>query len=177
MKPVISQQYRDIAADVANVAKQGASAGGRTVVASEMSAYLEVLKADGKFTAADKKAALKDFENARLDREARIMLYQETGAMPVDPVRPPIVALYAVAINDAIRNNTDLTSLRALAHGTELVLDDFGGASNRSRARPMATMTASGLSAGGAAGVDNNHLSDVRAALAALKTHIASLGG
>ncbi|MBK6685144.1 MAG: hypothetical protein IPG45_11810 [Deltaproteobacteria bacterium] len=173
----VTSQLREVAANVAAIAQNPKSQGGRTVVGDEMAAYIAVLKADGKFTVADKKAALSTFDGVRLDRDAQIMLYQETGVLPGEPTQPPIVALYAVAINDAIRNNGDVNALRALARGTELVLDGFGGASGRARVRPMATMTASGVSPAGAAGVDNAHVAEVRAALDALKARIAELQG
>jgi hypothetical protein len=160
-------------------AKRVGSDGDRQVTLQEMNTGIGILETNGPVAESFEKmnALIRKFGKADLAPEARARFYEVVGIAPPDPVLPPIVALYSVTINDAVRDAGpgDLNRLRALRVLAEVALEPHGGTSGRRRGMTVETMS---LATASLAGVEAEHQPNkVRAAVKNLDAKIAELAG
>lgn len=173
----MSQRFRAIGAQLIDLATKKNSDSGENISAGEIDAIISTLDADETGITTNDIKLLKSLRDVPMDADARTKLYQVAGVLPApeDPTLPPIVALYAAFINDAIRNETDVARLKAIASGAEVALQPFGGTSPTTR--PFGIATTTGASPAAAANVPNGmaHIRECQTAFAALQTRIAEL--
>ncbi len=158
---------------IAKYAQRADSPSGESVSVAEMNLFVDALKLDG-VSSADKAKALGLFGsgNIKLDAGALRVLYKELGITPVNPIDPPIVALYGVAINTALQQaqdaiasggQPDMPRLQALLAVAESANADFPA---RSFAASPAVMAARPQ------GVAPQQIGDMRTATAALRAFV-----
>lgn len=166
---------------VNGLARTPESRSGIKVSKAEMQTAIGILETNGSIHEkspvgfAKLRAFIGGMRGAELTEGARNLFQKITGITPPDPSVPPIVALYSVAIDDAIRSG-DLNKMRALKAYTEVALEPFGGTS-RTGARAMG-LEAMSLANASIAGVESQHKpNQVRSALKRLDAAIAAAGG
>jgi hypothetical protein len=121
------------------------------------------------------RAFIRGLRGAQMTDGARNLFQRITGITPPDPDRPPIVALYSVTIDDAIRSG-DLNRMRAIKAYAEVAIEPFGGGTRAgARALGLEAMSAANATI---AGVEDQHKPrQVAQALGRLDAAIAAAGG
>lgn len=178
----VDNQMRDAAFAYLDAAKSTGSTRGRTITGGEMNAVATALEAKPLgVTAFDKWLLQERLQSAKLDPAAKKVADKILGKTQPEP--PPIVALYAVAIDDAIRNN-DGAKLGNYLSTIESNLAPFGGVDGKAtklpatRVKHFSTLAASindGLANAQAANVlslKENHVIALRAAAKLIRSHL-----